>query len=269
MSFDIYTLVTICGASSLALGIILFVILYQRRVINHQIELREFNRRKEIELLQASIRSEEEERKRIASELHDDVGATLSSIGLFLHQVSRNSNETDLIDRAKGLLDVTIQKVRDISHQLQPSSLNYLGLQKSLQSLAELIDRTGTVQMEMLQENVEWQDPTDPQISLSVYRIVQELVNNIIKHAGASWIRVQTHSSGSKRLITLSHNGYGLTQVSYQEQLYKKNANGLKNIESRLKSSSTSIDFSEIGGIYRIILHLPSNHDTTDLNSGL
>ena len=69
----------------LAFGIIFFVVMYQRRVIRHQQEIKVLYEQKQQELINASIQGEEQERMRIASELHDDVGATLSSVRLFLH----------------------------------------------------------------------------------------------------------------------------------------------------------------------------------------
>ncbi len=244
----------------LSLGIILFVALYQRRVINHQIQMREFNRQKQLELMQASIRSEEEERMRIASELHDDVGATLSSIRLFLTQAGRNPGNTALITQSQELLDESIQKIRDLSHQLQPGTLQYLGLIKALQSLAEMITRSGSIRMELVAEGGEWPEP-EPHTALSIYRIIQELVNNIMKHAGANRIQLITHMQEGRHCITIAHDGAGLSQADYEEQLLKKGAIGLKNIENRLKSANLSLQFPEaaLRGAYSITLCLPAS----------
>ncbi|MEO6831361.1 MAG: histidine kinase [Chitinophagaceae bacterium] len=241
----------------LAIGIILFVTLYQRRVINHQIEMREFNRQKQLELMQASIRSEEEERMRIASELHDDVGATLSSIRLFLTQAGRQADNTKLISQSKDLLDQSIQKIRDISHQLQPGTLQYLGLKKALQSFAETINRAGAIHIDFEITKDAWPEP-DAQTSLSVYRIIQELVNNIIKHSGALQVHIAAIISKGHQCIEITHNGKGLMEDEYKELLFKKGALGLKNIENRLKSSNLTLIFPTIvDKKYCIQLRLP------------
>jgi two-component system NarL family sensor kinase len=248
----------ICVFLTLAIGIILFVILYQRRVINHQIQMREFNRQKQLELMKASIEGEEEERMRIATELHDDVGATLSSIRLFLTQAEQHPGDTQLISYSKSVLDESIRKVRDLSHQLQPRTLQYLGLAKALESFTEMISRSGSLRVEYEQEGEEWPEP-EPQAALSVYRIVQELINNIVKHADASWIRLTTHTHDGKHCITIMHDGNGLTEATYQEQLFKKGAIGLKNIENRLKSSDLSLIFPEqTEDVYTITVCLPT-----------
>ncbi len=243
--------------ATLAVGIIFSIILYQRRVINHQIQMREFNRQKEIELMQASINGEEEERMRIATELHDDVGATLSSIRLFLTQAARTMPNAALIAQSKDLLDESIQKVRAISHQLQPGTLQYLGLPSALQSLAELLDRSGSIRVSFTHDEA-W-TPPDARTALALYRIVQELLNNIVKHAGATTISIRTQqNTGNRGSVLVANNGSGLSEESYRELLYKKGALGLKNIEMRLKSSRLSIHFSQSdSGIFTTEILLP------------
>ncbi len=241
---------------ALAIGIIFFVILYQRRVINHQIQMREFNRQKELELMQASIRSEEDERMRIATELHDDVGATLSSVRLFLHQAVRRPDDLALVAQTKELLDLGIRKVRDLSHQLQPGTLQYLGLAKALQSYAEIISRSGAIQVAFIEADTAWPEP-DPNRALAVYRIVQELVNNVVRHAGASAIRISICHHDAQPCVSLSHDGAGLSESAYHELLFKAGAIGLKNIENRVKSSGLRLVFPEAASPYTILICLP------------
>lgn len=256
MSIFSLVLIGIAAMLTLALGIILFVILYQRRIISHQLQLRELNRLKQKELMEATIRGEEEERTRIASELHDDVGATLSSVRLFLHQVVREPDNVALALQTKKILDEGIRKVRDLSHQLQPSSLQYVGLGSALQSMADTLSRSGVITIEYKDDN-RLLLKTDSQTELAIYRIVQEFVSNIIKHADANLIRIGISGSHPPG-IQISHNGRGLSQQEYAEQLYKKGAIGLKNIENRLKASNLTLDFlPPEAGIYAVNICLP------------
>jgi signal transduction histidine kinase len=112
----------------LALAIILFVLFYQRRVIRHQQEIKRINDQKQLELTQAALQGEEEEKMRIASELHDDVGATLSTIKRYFTAAlnTQNNNNTEIAAEANALLDSSIDKVRNISHTLQPAFLQQL-----------------------------------------------------------------------------------------------------------------------------------------------
>jgi len=240
----------------LALGIILFVILYQRRVIRHQHEIKEINERKQIELIQASIQGEEEERMRIAAELHDDVGATLSSIRLFLHSAAKKEKNASIINQSKDLLDDSIQKIRNISHKLQPALLQQLGLQASLESFIAMINKPAVVQMfftcpqplPRLEDNVE----------LSVYRIIQELTTNILRHSGAEVITLDMMVVKEQLEIQMLHNGNGLTDELFQQLIYKKGSIGLKNIVNRLKSIDAVIHFSQPGDhLFKTTIHLP------------
>lgn len=240
----------------LAMGIILFVLMYQRRIITHQLEIKKINEQKQLELIQASIQGEEEERMRIASELHDDVGATLSSVRLFLSAAAQDPSDTDIIHQSKELLDDSIGKIRNISHKLQPSTLYHLGLQTAFQALADMINRSGSVSMEYIPHNA--LPRLHESIELSAYRIVQELVNNTLKHAAAKAMVLKTAMTTEGLILSLSHNGYGITQEMYQQFIYKKGAIGLKNIVNRLKSVNATIGFFQDGEKwYRIEVVFP------------
>jgi len=235
----------------LACGIIFFVILYQRRVIKHQHELKTLEEQKQQELIQASIQGEEEERMRIASELHDDVGATLSSVRLFLHSAAKKDADPAILAQSRQLLDDSINKIRNISHTLQPALLQQLGLQAALESFAAMISNTGTVRMSY---TCPVQLPRmDEHIELSIYRIMQELTGNLLRHAQATVISAETIlvPGGVQTIIT--HNGDGITDEAYQSLIYKKGSIGLKNIVNRLKSIKARISFTRPGDAYYCI----------------
>jgi two-component system, NarL family, sensor kinase len=243
----------------MALSVIMFVILYQRRVIQSQIEIEKINQEKQQEMLNASIQSEEQERMRIAAELHDDIAPTLASIKLYLSTAIAEEhapNKTDLIHQSKELLDDSLQKIRGIAHKLQPSTLYYLGLQVSLQALSDMFNNSGGIQVQYhsnqalprFKENIE----------LSLYRITQELVNNIIKHANAKSITINTLLQQSNIILQITHNGTGITQQMYDELMYKKGAIGLKNIVTRLKSIYATIHFEQVSvNLFTINIQAP------------
>lgn len=225
----------------MALSLVLFVVLHQRRVIRHQIELNELESKKQIELFQTAAQSEEEERQRIAAELHDDIGATLSSARLFLHHAEKLSASPDLLRQSGQLVDESIRKVRDISHKLQPATLQTLGLQPALQTLADVYKRSGTVKFDVLPAN--GIERLDSYKELHLYRIVQELTNNILKHSDASFIIVQLIMIDNELAVTLQHDGTGLDNDAFQKQLNTNKGIGLKNISSRLQFIKGKIMF--------------------------
>lgn len=224
----------------LAVGIIFFVMLYHRRMLRHQLEIRQINAQKQQELVQATIQSEERERMRIAGELHDDVGVTLSSVRLFLHTAARQP-DAQIISQSCALLDDSIQKIRQLSHKLQPATLQYLGLRASLESLLETIGKAGKMQTGC---TVAQLPATTDEVALSLYRIVQELVNNILKHAEASYMNLSGGTDGGRLRLTLRHDGVGLTNEQFETLTYKSGAIGLKNIVNRLAAIKGSIRFS-------------------------
>jgi len=239
----------------LALSIVVFVLYYQRKVQVHQREIKVLNDQKQLELIQASLQGEEEERMRIALELHDDVGITLASLKLYIKAMGEKNADSNLAHEAQEILDESIIKVRSISHKLQPAMLQRLGLHASLDSFATLINKMKKVEMSYSgQQLPRYAD----NIELAVYRMVQELTNNIIKHANAKAIQLYTQQLPHKLQIILNHNGAGLTQETYNIQLNKKGAIGLKNIVNRLNSISATIFFKQNdSGLYYIYITIP------------
>lgn len=241
----------------LAFGVVGFVLLYQRRVIRHHLEIKILREQRQQDLLQASIRAGESERRHIAEELHDDVGATLSSIRLFLHRegdadgTSPPGARDAGIDRARILLDDAIAKVRSLSHQLQPALLQRLGLDAALKAFADGLSGNGHLTLAYLPHTPLPKLPPDTE--LAIYRVVQELVANIIRHSKASLLRVETGGDGQGGWhITIVHDGHGLTQGAFEEKLYALHTIGLKNIVNRMELIGATIRFGrDADGLFR------------------
>ena len=126
MKLDYIIIIGISIMALMGFTVVFFVVLHQRRVIRHQVELQEIESQRQMELLQASLQSEEEERRRIAAELHDDIGATLASARLYLHQAEKTATDAAMIQQSGKLVDDSIRKVREVSHKLQPATLEAL-----------------------------------------------------------------------------------------------------------------------------------------------
>lgn len=250
-------IISIVVVMFLSVCIIVFVFIYQRKVINHQVELKKINEQKERELIQASIQSEEEERLRIAAELHDDVGATLASARLFLYKSKDARYDEQAISQSKELLDESISKIRSISHKLQPAILQQLRLELSLQSLLETLNKSGKLTAgHILQQPL----PRMPDnVELAAYRISQELLANIVKHTGATAVVAETGAGDGFAYIKITNDVNGLTQEMFEELVYKKGATGLKNVVNRLKSIDASLQFiKEDDGRFSAKLLIPT-----------
>jgi signal transduction histidine kinase len=183
-------------------------------------------------LAQAKINAEittlENERKRIASDLHDEVGPLLSAVKLQInHLEGMNEAQQGLIERSSGYIDDVIKKMREISNDLLPNILVRRGLEVAVESFLEKLQSGTTTQIEcsiILSKRL----PLD--LEVNIYRIIQEITHNTLKHAQASRFRIElTEHNGFVRLAT-ADNGVGFKADVYNRS---ESGLGLLNLQSR------------------------------------
>lgn len=230
----------------MAVSIVFFILFHQRRVIKYQLNLQKLREGQQKLLLRAAIESEEKERKRIAGDLHDEVGASLATVRLYLMQSGKEAslervNATTA--NAKQILDDIIQKVRQISHQLSPETLKEFGLQEALGNLAAKVTASGAIAMECRTGDAI--PRLSPDKELAVFRIMQELLNNTLKHAGATHISLTIKVQAESLKFLMQDDGKGFDQQSFETLKSSPNGLGLKNIQSRVNILNASINFGE------------------------
>ncbi len=260
MDINSNIIIVIAAMFLMAMAVILFVVLYQRRVIKHQIELKVLSTLKELDILKASIQGEEEERKRIADELHDDVGATLSSARLFL-DTSNNPINPEQIFVSKALIDDALSKIRAVSYKLQPASLITLGLSSAVRNMTDLLNKSGQIQV-MLYVSDEFPRMMS-YTELHVYRILQEVINNITKHTGARQISLELLCENEIQ-IQITHDGEGLTNQKFEEYILTSTGQGLRNMTNRIRILDGKIDFYPVEKLFRILIAIPLIHDKVE-----
>jgi two-component system NarL family sensor kinase len=234
------------GMLALTIGLIVFIIFHQRKVIRYQLKLQRIEQDQQKLLLNASIRLQEEERQRIAADLHDDAGPLLATARLYLNENLVNldkSTQLQSIYNAKQIIDDTIQLIRNISHSLMPPTLKNFGLESAVNDLFQKISGSGS--MNASSRFHDYKERLQAENELIIFRVIQELVNNILKHSNASFIHLTQNTSGNKFFIRLHHDGRGITQNDFNK-LNKSNVGlGLKNIQSRLKVLHGKIFFEK------------------------
>jgi two-component system NarL family sensor kinase len=234
------------GMLALTIGLIVFISFHQRKVIRYQQQLQRMEQDQQKTLLNASIRLQEEERQRIAADLHDDAGPLLATARLYLNENFVNlDKQTQLqsIYNAKQIIDDTIQLIRNISHSLMPPTLKNFGLESAVNDLFQKISGSGS--MNASSRFHDYRERLKSENELIIFRVIQELINNILKHSNASFIHLTQNTSGNRFFIRLHHDGRGLTQADF-EKLGKSNVGlGLKNIQSRLKVLQGKIFFEK------------------------
>lgn len=236
------------GMLFLIIAIIFFVVIHQRRVIKLQLDLQKTNEQQQKKLLEAAIQSEETERKRISSDLHDEVGALLSTIKLYLNQIQpsvlNDNSKIPVLNNCKQLIDDTITTVRSISSNLQPATIKDFGLESTLHGFSEKLKNSTTVKSSFaVQGPIE---RFDIEKELAVFRIVQELTNNVLKHAQADCINYALIQKNKETLqVFIEHNGNGLSQEDFEQNKFSKDGLGLKNIQNRLNILKANIRFEK------------------------
>ncbi len=211
------------------------------------------------ELIKAAVRSEETERHRIAEELHDEVGALLSATKLYLsnlHPEQLPKNEEAVYHKSLELLDESIQKVRSISHNLHSAILKELGLNEALQSF------THKLQSATLNINTDLDEQyssKNPENDITVYRILQELCGNIMKHSKSTYLHITSKIEDGILHFTITYNGNGLSQEEFEKLRYESKGLGLKNIQNRIILLKGKISFEKSNDGNSIQLNIPIN----------
>ena len=227
----------------LAIGIILFVFLYQRRMLQHQVQLRELQELKQRQLLDATMQTQEEERRRVARDLHDDVGATLALVKLNVHQLVAPLEDKSRGQGVNSMLDDVIGNVRRISHGLMPVVLEKMGLPRALEAMKRSLPAKSGIEMEFICNDNNRR--MNPKLELSLYRVVQELLNNTLKHANASKVIVQLQFTEPALYLTYSDNGIGFDYGKLvQSQENSSQGLGLMNLHARINLLNGTFAYS-------------------------
>jgi two-component system NarL family sensor kinase len=242
----------------MVVSILIAVIYSQRKKDQHRRDLEKLREQQQNQLIEAAVRSEELERHRIAETLHDEVGAILSSAKLHLLGIKSellDTKDQQLHEKGRELLNDVIQKVRGISHNLHSNILKEFGLNEAIRHFIKKITQGTVIQATTkLDDKYQTLNADD---DISMYRVVQELVNNILKYANASEFLISSVLNGNELTLVVFHNGNGLTQQQFEELRYQKEGLGLKNIQNRIILLKGSIHFSSGDEGYRINIHVP------------
>jgi two-component system, NarL family, sensor kinase len=234
------------GMLVLAIGLVVFIVFHQRRVIKYQMQLQKLEDEQQKILLNASIRWQEEERQRIAADLHDDAGPLLATARLYLNEnlVHQDINtQLQSIFSAKQIIDDTIQLIRNISHSLMPPTLKNFGLESAVNDLFQKLSGSGSINASSRFHD--YRTRLRPEQELLIFRVIQELVNNILKHSNASFIHVTQNYYDNKFYIHINHDGRGITQSDFDKLNKSAIGLGLKNIQSRIKVLQGEISFEK------------------------
>jgi len=225
------------GMLILALALVVFVVFYQKKRVNQQIEIVKRENKYQHELLNATIEVKEKEQKRIALELHDDIGSALTAIKMQLSK--KDLSQADITNSQEQLKEV-VTHVRAISNDLLPPVLNELGLNGAISNLCRRLGEQTIVVFNTVIPPTKT-DVFKKDEELAIYRIVQELLNNILKHAEATKIFVSVTITPINYCLILEDDGKGYTPPNRLD--VQSTSLGLKNIASRVQQIDATLNY--------------------------
>lgn len=206
-------------------------------------QLAEERERSRLEVIQAILNAQEKERDEIAYELHENVNQMLTSSKLMLEvAVEKKDMSLEFISRSLEYISEAIGEIRKISHNLRPATLQDISLEAAIGEYVQEINQSGKLEVEYFYSFAGSRKHMSPELQLAVLRMVQEQLNNIIKHAGASEARISLSIKESKLMLIISDNGIGFNVLLTKKGL------GLNNITNRVEFYNGTIRINSAEG---------------------
>lgn len=247
----------IWGIAAIAVLLILSgITLFRKRQAQNKLVLQQEVMKQQELATSAIIAAEENERKRIAADLHDGVGQIMSAakmnLSAFENELSfKNDDQKISFEKIIGLVDESCREIRSVSHQMMPNALLKSGLASAIKTFIDKLDNSVlkvNLHTEGLNERLE------SNVETVLYRIIQECVNNVIKHSGANTLDIALIKDGDGLAATIEDNGKGFDTKDKE----KFEGIGLKNIYSRVGFLKGTVDFDSMPGKGTLVaIHIP------------
>ena len=242
--------------SGVALLILSAISFYRKRQLQNKMNLQAAVMNQQDLATRGIINAEENERKRIAADLHDGVGQMMSAAKMNLSAFENDITFKDEVqknnfERLIGLVDESCKEIRSVSHQMMPNALLKNGLANAVKEFLDKIDHR-IIKINLHAEGL--QERLDGNTETVLYRVIQECVNNVIKHSGANNLDISLIKDADGISATVEDNGRGFDTTDKQ----KFEGIGLKNISSRVAFLKGTVDFDSAPGKGTLVaIHVP------------
>jgi len=246
----------------LVIGIIIFLILFSRRHLKYQKEKQQIQFQFQQELLRTQLEIQEQTLKNISQEIHDNVGQVLSLAKLNLNtmDITKKEQLQDKIDNTLSQVSKAINDLRDLSKSFNTDNITAIGLVKAIGYELEMIKKTDFLKTEFINNGI-WKK-LEPQKELILFRIVQEALHNIIKHAGAKTAKVSANYTDKELELQIADDGKGFDLSPLSQEGETGFGLGLRNMQNRAKLIGADITMNSRAGegtLVKIILPV-TNH---------
>jgi len=239
--------ILIGGAASLLVISLLSYFNYQNKQKIQLQRISELEKEKQLSATEAVLKGEEQERTRLAKDLHDGLGGMLSGIKYSLNTMKGNMimtpDNAQAFERSIEMLDSSIQEMRRVAHNMMPEVLVKFGLDAALKDFCNGISQTGALNVQYQSLKMKEAD-IDQTTSITLYRVVQELVNNALKHASAKNVIVQISRTEGGLTLEVEDDGIG-----FDTEILRATAGiGWNNIKNRVEFLKGKLDVSSQTG---------------------
>lgn len=231
--FNYFLIVAMVVLLLISLMIFIFYNNKKKRIVQdkklHEQELKQIAQKQQINVYNAMLEGQENERRRMAQDLHDGLGGMMASVKLKMSDIIGECDEptrTELHNAVSGL-DRSIDELRRIARNMMPDTLVRFGLRTALKELCDSL-KSPSLEIEFQSYNLD-EDLSEP-VQMTIYRIIQELLTNAVKHGKASNILVQCSQNESRIFVTVEDDGQGFDP----NKINHKDGIGLKNIRNRI-----------------------------------
>ena len=256
------------GGFLLALSVIFFTLkigqknkrLLQQKEQLHEEELRTIRQQEKLRQFDAMLQGQEAERNRLAKDLHDGLGGLLAGVKLKLSSIvaktdTPTATNPDAVEDVIQQLDYSVDELRRIAHNMMPESLRYGGLAPALCDLCRYMS---TPEVRVTFQDLGVNDQYPEPLRIAVYRVIQELLTNAIKHAEAKEIIVQCSELDDWLFVTVEDNGKGMDM----EKSEQANGLGLINIHNRISLLNGQVEtLSAPGEGTTVNIQIPRNYE--------
>jgi signal transduction histidine kinase len=238
---NILNYLLIGGAVTLLIISLLSYRNYKHKQKLQQHRIGELETQQQLTATEAVLKGEEQERTRLAKDLHDGLGGMLSGIKYSFNTMKGNlvmtPDNAQAFERSMDMLDSSIKEMRRVAHNMMPEALVKFGLDTALKDFCNDINQSGAIQISYQSIGLEEQE-LEQTTAITIYRIVQELINNTIKHAAAKTAMVQVSAANDLLSVTVEDDGKGFDKAI----LKQVRGIGWSNIQNRVEFLKGNID---------------------------
>jgi signal transduction histidine kinase len=253
----------------LAVGIIFFVIYYQRKMLLKDAQLKIIESQKQLELFNATVEAEENQKDKIARNLHDDINPLLTilkyNISKHRIEIQKNKFHLNSFNKDEEILDKAIEGIRTACLELIPINLKHYGFIQSLETFINDVHQLNQINAVFHNKITPEQIETfNKQEQLNIYRICLEITNNLFKHSGCTQFTLGIFNLNNNLCFEFLHNGKGVTNEEMKTFTENSNGLGLKSLKARSLILNAKLDYQKNQNLSSIKLLIPFKNEKTN-----